>query len=298
MDNIPQSVTDYLKERLSRCDLGHNYQHSVDVANLAISAFGDFPEMEEYQRSSVILACLFHETNDHKFFPPNDLINIKEKLIHPNIDPRIPDLVEEMVDAVSCSTNGDRELSPPWKAIPRYADRTFATGDIGIQRAIIYASSKGRPLATKDTPRSYTVDDVNRNASPELWELYTTGKIQSESTIDHFYQKVLHLGLPPFFHSPTLQRAFETGREVVVDFIITYFNESKTITIQEFHLSKCREIDGYCNCFLHSCEEDELIKFFMHVGKSRMTPQKLIVMAIEYGNAHPWTGQLPSFQRF
>lgn len=227
MDVIPQSVTDYLKERLSRCDSGHNYQHSVDVSKLAISVFVDFPEMEEYQKLSVILACLFHETNDHKFFPPNQMISINEKIteIYPNIDPLIPDLVEEMVDGVSCSSNGDRELSPSWKAIPRYSDRTFATGIIGIQRAIIYASLKGRPLTTKDTPRSYTIEDVNINASPELWELYITGKIQSTSTIDHFYQKVLHLKLPPFFHSPILQKTFEIGRNEVVDFIIDFYKK-------------------------------------------------------------------------
>lgn len=141
MELIVPEVTEFLEKRLNECDEGHDYRHSLDVTKLAISTFIDFPEMEDYQKEAVILACLFHETNDHKFFPPEKIIDISKTIteIYPNIDPRIPNLVSEMVDAVSCSVNGDSELSPSWKAIPRYADRTFATGSIGITRTIIYA---------------------------------------------------------------------------------------------------------------------------------------------------------------
>jgi HD superfamily phosphodiesterase len=223
MDYNPLKV--FLNQRLRNFDSGHDLKHCIDVMNMAKDIFSDFPDLEDYQRTSIELACLLHEVNDSKFIQKNRQIKISNILftLYPYIDDRIPQLVEEIVEAVSCSSNGDSEMFPPWKAIVRYVDRYFAIGKIGIERAIIYAESKNRPMASVETPRSYTRKDVEDNTKIELWEKYISGKSTSNTTIDHFYEKVLHITLPKWFNSPTLQKYYENSHNEVADFIVTYF---------------------------------------------------------------------------
>ena len=171
----------------------HGVEHAKTVANHAIACLHEF-SLSPRETLLVLLACLLHDVDDHKFTHLRELVAAQRFLAMCALTGAERSLVLDMVRNVSCSANGNRveAARPRWFYVPRDADRLEALGCVGIYRAIIYSAERGVRTHTPDTPVLAAPGEVMRHATRERYEAYARGAT-SASLIDHYYDKVLHI---------------------------------------------------------------------------------------------------------
>lgn len=106
-----------------------------------------------------------------------------------------------MIDLVSTSKYGDiipeDSADNLWMVYPRYADRLEAIGLIGLDRTFEYTVNKKSALFLESTGRASTIEELEKLASPDRMKAYIDSGGKSTSMMDHFYDKLLHLGKFP-----------------------------------------------------------------------------------------------------
>ena len=179
----------------------HGIEHARKVMNHAENALVDYPDLNLNLKYAVLLAALLHDADDGKFFPTHkNYENLISILTICKKSDLIIDTVVQMVSLVSSSKNGDTIpndlVGKEWMLIPRYADRLEAIGFIGIERCYLYNINvtPDSPLYLPTTPRPMTSVEIWFNATEERYKKY---KGKSDSMIDHYYDKLLRLGLFP-----------------------------------------------------------------------------------------------------
>jgi len=191
--------------------IDHNFEHFYKVFQHALRAIQDIPreiQLSSAQITSILLAALTHDVDDKKLkLPPcGDIFPTKHSRsnYYPNAYDilmksgceKYVDLVLEMISLVSCSANGNRDVLPQgekWKYIPRECDRLEALGMIGVCRVATGTFRSGLPFRTLDTPLPLTVEGCHAILQQRPLEKYLERKGQSDSMLDHFYDKLLHL---------------------------------------------------------------------------------------------------------
>lgn|SRR3990167_1127434 len=193
----------------------HGYQHAICVYNHGLKALHEikyFWHLSINKYIAVLLACLLHDVDDEKIFGPEhkDLPNARRILSDMQFS--LTNEVLEMIDYVSFSKNGIRDVYvvkrginmnnstndfrrqsrihqiPKWKLIPRDADRLEALGCIGVARCIAFGVQIKRPLYDNDTPRlandwEYTKLAIRYWLDPHYERPY--------STLDYFIQGLI-----------------------------------------------------------------------------------------------------------
>ena len=205
---------------------GHDLDHFITVKNHVINAL-QYEDLPELTKQKVILAGLLHDIDDHKIFNTTNYENARNILNKYMNNSDIEDIIE-MISLVSCSKNGSSDNKDKWKLIPRDCDRLEAIGEIGIERAYTYTIHVSRPLHCEDTIRAYNINDINKAATIERYNNYMKGA-KSVSMIDHFYDKLLHIGKPDNLKSDNiyiLQEA-EKRNKIMQDYVINYWNSLK-----------------------------------------------------------------------
>jgi uncharacterized protein len=224
-------------------DRGHGTDHALKVLAHVDSALilTKIPEKEE-ERQAIRYAALLHDVDDGKFFPESiDYQNARDILqrIFPK-KKKLEVLVIKMIKLVSCSQNGNslEGLEPEnyWMLLPRLCDRLEATGDIGLLRTWTYNKHINRPLFLPTTLRVTTEEELNKIATPERFKNYLQVK-KSESMIDHFYDKVLHICTVEalaFTDNPYIKTEARKRNKIVIDFIIE-FGKTGMVDIRELN---------------------------------------------------------------
>lgn len=200
----------------------HSIFHCVEVMKHAEKALKDI-SISNREKKCVLLACLLHDVDDNKFFSEKGYPNLTNILSQENYSIQDMDLVVKMVKYVSSSGNGDNipeEIGDNlWMLYPRFADRLEALGKIGIFRCWQYTKTKGSPLYTENTPKALSEKHLWSDIATE--ERYKNYKGNSESMIDHYYDKLLRLGNFPtnnkYFNDIKKERNKEMIK-VVMDF--------------------------------------------------------------------------------
>ena len=177
-EQILSAARRYIRELFSKDSGGHDYWHSVRVANtaklLAVQEGAD-PFLAE-------LAALLHDADDIKLFP--DTFAGKEHAVSFLKSQSVPDAdirkITAIIEQVPFSGTG---LSVPdsleGKCV-QDADRLDALGAIGIARTFAYGGSHGRAIYDPDEqPRLRMTEEEYRNAS--------------SSSVSHFYEKLLKI---------------------------------------------------------------------------------------------------------
>jgi len=152
---------------------------------------------------SLRLAALLHEADDHKYFPSSEKFdnarNICEEAIPNDLagkESLISDVVL-MISLVSASVNGnsvpEAARVDPTLLWPRYCDRLESIGVIGAVRCFQYNTENGDPLMLDTTPRPRSDSEVWAEVREERWTRYQSG-VGSSSMMDHYYDKLLHVG--------------------------------------------------------------------------------------------------------
>ncbi len=151
------------------------------------------------------LGAVLHDADDSKYFsgPPGLYPNAREILGaalrgYPGAA-SVSELALEAISHVSVSSNGNavppRAIEFPQLLYPRYADRLEQLGERGVYRTHLYSAEKGRPLFVPATPAPVTEDEARAAATPARFAAYLANK-GSLSTVDHFFDKLLHLAAP------------------------------------------------------------------------------------------------------
>jgi len=206
---------------------GHNIAHFINVADHAVRAC-EHEEISDEIKKGIEIAALLHDVDDHKIFPDNHNYENATKILN-ELNVNQTELIIEMIKLVSCSKNGGTHAKYNWMVIPRDCDRLEAIGKIGIDRCREYTIYKNMPFHTAITPRIYTRDDVYKIATVDRFINYTNGN-PSSSMIDHYYDKLLHIGKPEYLTSGNkyiLQQA-EIMNNVIIDYILEYWNHNST----------------------------------------------------------------------
>jgi uncharacterized protein len=113
------------------------------------------------------------------------------------VSPESIDAAIQMIELVSFSKNGEKEsaLVNPLYYYPRHADRLEATGFIGIIRCYQYATTAKNPLYCQTTPVVHSRSDIEEVIKGRDVKYMISGG-SSDSFIDHFYDKLLHVKCP------------------------------------------------------------------------------------------------------
>lgn len=207
---------------------GHNLDHFLAVREHAVKALNR-ETLSERQKLQVELAALLHDADDKKLFPTSQNYGNARVILDDVEIENHNDFVEgivHMIDLVSCSKNGDsvNQTDKLWMLIPRDCDRLEAIGAIGIQRCYAFTLHKKAPLHTESTIQAITPEAVMAAATPERFEAYMRGA-QSASMIDHYYDKLLHIGQPHRLRSqnPYILGEAKARHENMIIYVIDYW---------------------------------------------------------------------------
>ena len=114
---------------------------------------------------------------------------------------KIIDDVVRMIDWVSCSKNGnacpEAARTQPELLWPRWADRLEAAGEIGVARCYMHNCHAGAPLSVESTPRPATEAEAFALATEERFAEYQRSGGNSDSMMDHYFDKLLQVARPP-----------------------------------------------------------------------------------------------------
>lgn len=235
IDKIVDKATTILSEILSKNEIddGHGLEHAVIVLNHTKKAIECSPSnIDNTLRLELLLSALLHDADDRKFFPESKDLDNARIVLNSTI-PGYPESINNIVNIinmVSFSKNGNTYFNDKSTSeillYPCLADRCEAIGKIGFERSYIYSVYRNRPVFNDNTPRCKTLEELYQVVSNERLAKYLEIK-ESETTIDHFYDKVFHLTRIEI-HNPYFKEIFET-RTVEMENIILYFGRTGKI---------------------------------------------------------------------
>ena len=201
----------------------HGIEHAIAVYNHAQKAIIEEKSISQLEKMAVLMASLLHDADDRKFFP-NNLNNENTRDILKGKSDTFINLVTTMINLVSSVQNKDNiplnVKNNLWMLIPRYSDRLEAIGEIGIIRCYQYNNTIQRPLFTEKTPFAKTKYEIDTIATQERYNNYVGN---SESMIDHYYDKILRSHLFPINNNYLLNEA-TLRQEYIINFIIKFGN--------------------------------------------------------------------------
>ena len=156
---------------------GHDWWHIHRVRNNALTI------AKKYDTKLFILemAALLHDIADHKFHDGDESIGLKKAqdwLLSINVPQNTIKDILEIMSQISFSS-GQTPTSIEGKIV-QDADRLDAIGAIGIARTFAYGGYKRREIYNPDIPptKEQTLEEYKKSTEP---------------TINHFYDKLLHL---------------------------------------------------------------------------------------------------------
>ncbi len=168
----------WVKEKLSSVDAGHDWWHAIRVRNNALKIAkqegGNIPVIET--------AAIIHDLVDDKFFnPAKAQKEIIEYLNRQSVKEKDIEHILHIINSMSFSKelDGNNFDSLEFRIV-QDADRLDAIGAIGIARTFSYGGHKGREFYNPDIP----FEDV-------LSKHQYRNSIAP--TINHFYEKLLKL---------------------------------------------------------------------------------------------------------
>ena len=181
---------------------GHEHPHNTEKP-LHHRPTQNPPALTKQTCMEIQIATLLHDVDDRKYFDQHtNHENARHITLQAQIPPTHLENILEMIQLVSCSTNGNhvpayiQEKSLHHLLIPRWSDRLEAVGAIGVVRSYQYNKEHNFPLSSASSPRPQTIQQVWEYATEGRFEAYQTSG-ESEDMISHYYDKLLHISRPP-----------------------------------------------------------------------------------------------------
>jgi uncharacterized protein len=209
-------VSDFVKKQLAGEKTGHDYYHGRRVANLGLKLYlTDHPEAHRDSRIAAIIQTggLIHDTIDEKICadPDQVLAQIKPLLRQVGfVDLEIQDILFT-IQHLSFSQNIEHHYHLPLSGqYVQDADRLESLGAIGIARAFTYGGRHGNLI-------------YDPKIKPEKLVSHDQYRQHTETTINHFYEKLFHLA--DLMNSPAAKALARERTDFMRDFVREFFAE-------------------------------------------------------------------------
>lgn len=201
----------FIEEKFKEEGSGHDWPHIRRVWQVARALARQQPVIDQEVTE---LAALLHDIADWKFHGGDYEAGPRAArawLASQQVPEATIAHVEQVIREVSFKGLGvETPVSSPEAAVVQDADRLDAIGAIGVARAFAYGESKGRPMHEPATPPVSHAD----------FEQY---KRSTAPTINHFYEKLLHL--KDRLHTPAARRLAEERHQFMEQFVAQFLRE-------------------------------------------------------------------------
>lgn len=217
----------HIAELHKDADSAHSFSHLEAVANDVITALQsqDYNFLTSREKQALVIAAYLHEVDDEKLklslpgiIPEGRYPIAKALLERYSSDEEFKALALEIVSLVSTRTNHNTVVMDKWKLLVRDADRMQALGEVGIARCYDYTLTSDRPLFTTATPRCRNREELAQIATPDRFLAY---RGVSNSMIDHYYDKLLHIG-EIASGDEYLSQCLDEKKETIVRFVLDF----------------------------------------------------------------------------
>lgn len=211
MTAVIAATAAFVEEKFRAEGSGHDWPHIRRVWQVARALAADTPgtDLEVAE-----LAALLHDIADWKYHGGDYEAGPRAARAW-LLSQRVPEAtvarVEQVIREVSFKGLGvDTPASSPEAAVVQDADRLDAIGAIGVARAFAYGEHKGRPMHDPATPPVSHAD----------FEQY---KKSTAPTINHFYEKLLHL--KDRLHTPAARQLAARRHQFMEEFVAQFLAE-------------------------------------------------------------------------
>ena len=207
-EQILNAARAYIRELFSGDSGGHDYWHSIRVANTA----RELALQEGADAFLAELAALLHDADDIKLFP--DTFAEKLHAVGFLRSYSVPeDAIRKIKDIIEQIPFNGTGLSVPESLEGKCvqdADRLDAIGAIGIARTFAYGGSHGRAIYDpEEHPRLHMTEEEYRKSS--------------SSSISHFYEKLLKIR--DLMNTESGKKAAEKRDKFMRDYLDEFYSE-------------------------------------------------------------------------
>ncbi|MGI4762186.1 MAG: HD domain-containing protein [Janthinobacterium lividum] len=201
----------FIEDKFQAEGSGHDWPHIRRVWQVARALARQAPGIDQEVTE---LAALLHDIADWKFHGGDYEAGPRAArawLASQGAPEATITRVEQIIREVSFKGLGvATPVSSPEAAVVQDADRLDAIGAIGVGRAFAYGGHAGRPMHEPATPP----------VSHQDFEHY---KQSTAPTINHFYEKLLHL--KDRLHTPAARRLAEERHQFMEQFVAQFLRE-------------------------------------------------------------------------
>ncbi len=192
---IIESTKKFVEKWMTKDASGHDFYHVMRVYDNAVY----LAEGENVDEFIVKMAALLHDVDDPKLKKPHVKVKkVAEYLTLIKLDELQMNQIMDIIDNMSYSAylRGQKVTTLEGKIV-QDADRLDAIGAIGIARAFAYGGSRKRPMYQGDTG--------------------------DESSIAHFYQKLLKL--PKLMNTPKAKLLSRSRLKTMKQYLAAFHSE-------------------------------------------------------------------------
>jgi uncharacterized protein len=205
----------FIEEKFKEEGAGHDWPHIWRVwqvaRTLALEVAAGKPDFDQEVAE---LAALLHDVADWKFHGGDYEAGPRAArawLASQQVPEATIGRVQQIIREVSFKGLGvETPVSSPEAAVVQDADRLDAIGAIGVARAFAYGGHKGRPMHDPAVPPVTHAD----------FEQY---KQSTAPTLNHFYEKLLHL--KDRLHTPAARRLAAQRHQFMEEFVAQFLAE-------------------------------------------------------------------------
>ena len=181
MQEIIEKTKDYIRELLYSDSTGHDWFHVERVWKLSKSLAEKEGGLDMFV---VEMGALLHDIADHKFYAGDENIGHQKAAEYLEMIDATELQKHKIVEIVKEISFKGLGVSTPMSSkegeVIQDADRLDAIGAIGIARTFAYGGSKNRQI-------------YDPSVKPVCHDSFTKYKQSKAPTINHFYEKLLHL---------------------------------------------------------------------------------------------------------
>jgi uncharacterized protein len=204
-------TADFVREKFLHEGSGHDWEHIRRVWQVARALARDTPHADPLVTE---LGALLHDVADWKFHDGDEEAGPRASrawLESQQAEERVIQAVEAIIREISFKGVGvATPMSTVEGELVQDADRLDAIGAIGVARAFAYGGHKGRPLH-------------DASIAPVQHDLFESYKKNTAPTINHFYEKLLHLR--ERLHTPAARRVAEERHAFMELFLAQFLRE-------------------------------------------------------------------------